>query len=116
MDVNRDPRVSLPVATETDENGRDFAVYWAVVGVKVLRMHASFPKTHRPEVVEVRAPDFAQCELRDWIAHEPYLLVEQTMEARRPMEAQPLTRDEFRALCDQYDDVDDIRRAFESAP
>ncbi|HEY6078931.1 MAG TPA: hypothetical protein VIW29_09010, partial [Polyangiaceae bacterium] len=32
-DVARDPRVSLPVATD-----RDYAIYWAVVGVKVLHL------------------------------------------------------------------------------
>jgi hypothetical protein len=32
-------------------------------------------------------------EFRDWLEHEPYLLVEQTMEARRPATAPPLTRD-----------------------
>jgi hypothetical protein len=116
MDVNRDPRVSLPVAIEDDGSGPQ-AVYWGVVGVKVLRMHASFPETHRPEIVgAVSEQQFGRCVHRDWVDFEPYLLVEQTIEARRPAARPPLTRDEFRSLCDQHETAEAIRTAFESAP
>jgi len=110
-DVARDPRVSLPVAIET-VGGRDFAIYWAVVGVKVLHLHASFPESRRPTVVSVPW----QCVHDGWEPFEPYMLVEQTIQVRRPVEASPLDREEFRALCDAHDNVDDIRAAFESAP
>ncbi|HVJ19892.1 MAG TPA: hypothetical protein VM686_30970 [Polyangiaceae bacterium] len=116
MDVNRDPRVSLPVAVEDNGSGEQ-AVYWAVVGVKVLRMHASFPESHRPEIVgAVSEQQFERCVHRDWVDYEPYLLVEQTIEARRSAALPPLTRDEFRGLCDDHETAEAIRTAFESAP
>ena len=107
QDVARDPRVSLPVATEGD-----YAIYWAVVGVKVLHLHASFPDTHRPEVVQA-GPG---CVQKGWATFEPHLLVEQTIQVRRPLDRAPLSREEFRALCDQYDTAEAIAEAFEAAP
>jgi hypothetical protein len=112
QDVMRDPRVSLPVATESDlETGQDYAIYWAVVGVKVLHLHASFPETHRPEV----APE-PGCVQKGWAPFEPHLLVEQTIQVRRRTDRAPLSREEFRALCDQYDTAEAIAEAFEAAP
>ena len=112
MDVNRDPRVSLPVAMDTDpDTSENYAVYWGVIGVKVLRVHASYPETHRPERVSI---DSSWCEHRGWVEFEPYILVEQTMEARRSLRLPPLTRDEFRALCTEHETVDAIRAAFEA--
>jgi hypothetical protein len=110
-DVARDPRVSLPVAIETDGNV-DYAIYWAVVGVKVLHLHASFPESHRPEVVSASP----YCVQKGWAPYEPHLLVEQTVQMRRPVGRPPLTRDEFRALCNEHDSADAIAAAFESAP
>jgi hypothetical protein len=106
-DAARDPRVSLLVSYDQES-----ATYWAVVGVKVLHLHASFPESRRPEVVDVPF----NCRHKGWKTFEPYLLVEQTVELRRPADKAPLDREAFRALCDQHDDVDGIRRAFESAP
>lgn len=106
-DVARDPRVSLLISYD-----RTTAKYWAVVGVKVLHLHASFPESRRPEIVNV-APS---CHHKGWEAFEPYLLVEQTVELERPVSKAPLDREEFRALCDQFDNVADIQAAFGSAP
>jgi hypothetical protein len=110
-DIARDPRVSLPVAFETIDSV-DYAIYWAVVGVKVLRLHASYPETHRPEVVSA-SPG---CVQKGWAPFEPHLLVEQTIQVHRRLDKPPLTRDEFRALCDQHDTVDAIVEAFAAAP
>lgn len=110
-DVLRDPRVSLPVAIETD-GGVDYAIYWAVVGVKVLHLQASFPDSHRPEIV---SSDY-HCTQKGWAPYEPHLLVEQTIQVRRRADLPPLTREELRALCDEHDTADAIAAAFESAP
>lgn len=110
-DVARDPRVSLPVAMETDD-GVNYGVYWAVVGVKVLHLHASFPDSHRPEVASA-SPG---CVQKGWKDFEPHLLVEQTVQMRRRADLPPLTREEFRALCDEHATADAIATAFAQAP
>jgi hypothetical protein len=112
-DIARDPRVSLPVALETDpQTNIDYAIYWAVVGVKVIHIHASYPESHRPEVVS----QALHCTQKGWAPFEPHMLVEQTIQVRRRLDLPPLTRDEFRALCDEHDTADAIAAAFESAP
>jgi hypothetical protein len=107
-DIARDPRVSLPVARE----GAD-AIYWAVVGVKALHLEASFPDTRRPEVLSTMP---YSCVQTGWKTFEPYLLVEQTIQVRRPAHLPPLTRDEFRALCDAHETAEAIADAFAAAP
>jgi hypothetical protein len=110
-DVARDPRVCLPVAIES-EGDVDYAIYWAVVGVKVLHIHVSFPESHRPEVVSTTPG----CIQKGWAPNEPHLLVEHTIQVRRPLDRPPLTREEFRALCNEHDSAEAIAAAFESAP
>ena len=112
-DIARDPRVSLPVAVETDaQTNIPYAIYWAVVGVKVIHIHASFPESRRPEVVAAAS----HCVQKGWAPFEPHMLIEQTIQVRRRLDLPPLTREEFRALCDQHDTADAIAAAFESAP
>jgi hypothetical protein len=113
-DVARDPRVSLPVALETDPSTNvDYAIYWAVVGVKVIHLQASFPESRRPEVVSAMPYG---CVQTGWKTFEPYLLVEQTIQVRRRANRPPLTREEFRALCDEHDTAEAIADAFAAAP
>jgi hypothetical protein len=107
-DIARDPRVSLPVAFE----GSD-AIYWAVVGVKVLHLEASFPDSRRPEVLSTMP---YSCVQTGWTTFEPYLLVEQTVQMRRRIDLPPLTREEFRALCDAHDSIESVADAFAAAP
>jgi hypothetical protein len=111
-DVARDPRVSLPVARET-VGSVDYGIYWAVVGVQVLHLHASFPESRRPEVKSAVPPGCAQT---GWKTFEPYLLVEKTVQVRRPAHLPPLTREEFRALCDEHETPEAIANAFAAAP
>ncbi|MBN1605554.1 MAG: hypothetical protein JW940_02920 [Polyangiaceae bacterium] len=105
-DVLRDPRVILPVSW--DELGGT-ATYWAVAGVKVLRMHASYPEGYEPRVIES-----GYCSVKDFIPFEPYMLVEQTLEVTRPTDVPPPTRDEFRALADRHSTLDELRAALEA--
>jgi hypothetical protein len=100
-DVLRDPRVIVPIAYDDAS-----VVYWGVVGVKVLRMHASYPENYTPRVV-------TGCPVRGFVEFEPYMLVEQTLEIRRPATAAPLDRNEFRRICDKYDTIDALRSALE---
>ena len=111
-DVARDPRVSLPVALET-VGMVNYGIYWAVVGVKVVHLQASFPESARPEVLGSMPWG---CTQTGWKTYEPYLLVEQTIQVRRPTSLPPLNREEFRALCDQHDTAEAIAEAFETAP
>jgi hypothetical protein len=106
VDVNRDPRVSLPVASVDG-----LATYFAVSGVKVLRMHASYPDSRRPQVVSN-----AGCYVDEWLPYQPYLRVEDSLQLQRSTALAPLTRDQFRALCDAATTNDELRAAFESAP
>lgn len=106
VDVNRDPRVSVPVTYD-----QAMATYFAVAGVKVLRMHASYPDSRRPEIVSAD-----RCVVHDWLPYQPYLLVEDSLQLERPAARAPLTRDAFRALCDAATTEDELRAAFESAP
>ena len=116
-DVARDPRVSLPVAMETIDDV-DYAIYWAVVGVKALHMQASFPEAARPEILSsTPANAFSGfCVQTGWQPFEPYLLVEQTIQVRRRADLPPLSREEFRALCDANATPEAIADAFAAAP
>jgi len=111
VDVNRDPRVIVPVAISEDPgSGQSVVSHWAVVGIRVVRVHASFPETHRPEVVQVPG----DCIHRGWKNYEPYLLIEAFAEVTRRSSLPPLDRDEFRAICDQHDDLAGIVSALEA--
>jgi hypothetical protein len=111
-DVARDPRVSLPVALQTVDLV-DYGVYWAVIGVKVLHLQASFPESTRPEVL--RSAPYS-CVQTGWKTFEPYLLVDQTIQVRRRADLPPLDREEFRALCDAHDTAEAIAAAFSTTP
>jgi hypothetical protein len=107
QDVLRDPRVIVPVAW--DEQA-ETVTYWAVAGVKVLRVHASFPEGFEPRVIES-----GWCDVNGFVPFEPYMLVEQTLEVTRPLDAPPLTREEFRELADEYTALPELRAALEAA-
>ncbi|MFH2009356.1 MAG: hypothetical protein ABI333_22385 [bacterium] len=106
VDVLKDPRVITPVGVlQTGE-----ILYWAVLGVKVYRIHAEF--------VEGYVPTFASgdhmCEVRDVLDHHYLLLVEEMREVRIRGTVPPLTRDQFRQICDQHSTADDIAAALEA--
>jgi hypothetical protein len=105
-DINRDPRVIVPVAELTP----GIWSYWAVIGVKVVRVDARFYQGYEP-IVAPLSPD---CQLRDFVPYRPYLLMEQMVEVQRTGE--PPTRDEFRSICDAHETTDEIAGALGSAP
>jgi hypothetical protein len=105
-DVNRDPRVIVPVEHDLDN---DTIRYWAVVGESALKISESYYPGHDPKILNT---DY--CVAGKFVTHEPYTLVEQQVEVAIPDSVPPPTRAEFRALCNHYDNVADIEKALES--
>ena len=97
-DVLVDPRVIVQVATD-DGSGR--GVYWAILGIKAIRIRAEFVEGFLPEVLSASA-----CPLGEIVPRDYHLLVEAMEEVR--FAGGPPTRDEFRALCDRHDNAADI--------
>ncbi len=96
-DVRVDPRVIVPVASD-DGTGR--GVYWAIFGVGAIQIRAEFVEGFEPEVVH------SGCPVEEIIPRDYFLLVERMEEVR--FAGPPPTRDEFRAVCDRHDNVEDI--------
>ncbi len=99
-DVLTDPRVIVPVSMDV-ASGQ--AIYWAIIGVRVIRANAFFYEGHGPDIISVTAApgEEVTCEFRELVPHDYYLLVEKQVEVRIPAAANPPTRDELRALCDE---------------
>lgn len=105
-DVLQDPRVIVPV--EANERNSTM-VYWAVIGVKAIRIRAEYMEGYLPEVVSC---DF--CAVEGFIPNEPYLLMGKQIELALPTSVKPPTREEFRALCDKNQTEDEIVKALEA--
>ncbi|MBN2498391.1 MAG: hypothetical protein JXR96_27620 [Deltaproteobacteria bacterium] len=97
-DVLEDPRVIVPVSVD---DGSGQAVYWAVLGVKVLKIRAEFVPGFEPEIL-----GSDECIVRHIVPHDYCLLVEHMEEVRIP--GPPLIRDELREICDRHDTVEGI--------
>lgn len=109
-DVLRDPRVMVQVASSAGaENDSRFAVYWAVLGIKALRISSKFVQGHEPKVLSADGCVVVGTKPMDY-----YLLVEHMEEVRIPSSVPPLTRDEFRAICDKHDNAEDIVHELEN--
>ncbi len=100
-DMRRDVRMMIPVARMPD-------VYWAVIGVKLVKLSVAFTKLPTVSAVEpgvqVR-PDFADAEY--WVPVEQFVEVQ--------VDGEPLNREEFRALCDRHKTEKRIREALPKA-
>jgi hypothetical protein len=79
------------------------------VGVKVIKARAEFVEGHEPEIIDV-----GWCTMGEIVPHEYYLLVEAFAEVAMDIDSPPPTRDEFRAICDEHDSVEDIVAALEA--
>lgn len=104
-EVLRDPRVIVPVGN----SGEGETFYWAILGVKAIRISAEFVEGHVPQFTPQ-----GMCELRDILDHHYVLLMEEMQEVRIPTDTPPPTREEFRAICDQYDTAAEIIAALEA--
>jgi hypothetical protein len=103
-DVVRDPRVIVPVSSDTTTNS---AHYWVVLGTRILKVQAMFYPGFEPKVVQ-------GCPVRRFVDVEPYLVTGDTVEVVRPLTSAPPTRDELRALCDKLKTHDAIVSALEN--
>ena len=110
-DVLSDPRVIVPVAMDL-ATGK--AIYWVIVGVRVLKAKAEFHKDHQPEVISLTGPEGSTCHVDDIVPGHYYLLTEKQVEVRISMAANPPTRDELRALCDEHKTETAIVEALEN--
>lgn len=102
-DVVRDPRVIIPIFEESV-----FTRYWAVIGVKALKIRAEFVIGHEPQVVSTG------CLIGKIVPRVYTLLVEETVEVRLPSDRPPPTRAELRQICDGNTGKDAIVRALEA--
>lgn len=108
-DVARDPRVIVPV--QMDPATGD-VIYWAIPGVRAIKARAEFVEGYEPR--DVGPAPGSSCEVGDFVPMEYYLVVEAFAEVRIPFTTPPPTRDEFRAICDAYDTVEEIVAALEA--
>ena len=74
--------------------------------MKAIRVNTEFVEGYEPKVV-----DEDYCIVKDIVPHDYVMLVEHMEEVR--FSGPPPTRDEFRAICDQHDNAEDIVSALE---
>jgi hypothetical protein len=120
-DILKDPRVIVPVARDVFAGE---ATYWAVLGVKAIKVFAEYVPGYLPELVSADEESLHQyspatgsdrhCEVRGFVPHEYLMLMEQMVEVRLGLDVSPPTRQELRALCDRYDNAEDIVAALEA--
>lgn len=103
-DVARDPRVIVPVMVDPE---RRQVHYWAVIGVRALRIRAEFYPGFEPKDLTFRD----NCVFRSWVPQEPFILIGKTIEIVLPSTRPPPTRDELRRACDASTDPEAIRTA-----
>jgi hypothetical protein len=99
-DIMSDPRVIVPF---WKDELRATNIYWAVLGVKVIKISAECVEGYEPEVLE--SPG---CQVKEMVGHTYYLLMEQMVQVEIPISVPPPTRDEFRSVCDKHDTTEDI--------
>jgi hypothetical protein len=100
-DILADPRVIVPASYDMES---DEIIYWATLGVKVIRVTAEFVEGYEPEVVS----SGQGCTLREILDHEYVLLMEEMREVRIRADRSPPTREELREICDRHESADDI--------
>ncbi len=105
-DVGYDPRVILPAAHDVTKH---VVYYWAVIGVQAVLSTADFVPGHEPTIV-----DAGRCVFDKFVEQKSVLFTLPSVQVAIRDSAAPLTRDQFRALCDQYKTQDAIVSALES--
>ena len=108
-DVVRDPRVIVPVQLDPATNDM---IYWTVPGVRAIKARAEFVEGHGPR--DVQPAPGSYCEVGEIVPMEYYLVIESFAEVRIPYTTPPPTRDEFRAICDAHDTLEEIVAALEA--
>jgi len=105
-DILSDPRGIVPIWHNSTNKQ---IIYWAVLGVKVIKISARFVETHKPEVVSCK-----NCKVKKMVPHDYHLLMEQMKQVRIGDNVPPPTRAEFRKICDKHKTADAIIKALES--
>jgi hypothetical protein len=106
-DILADPRVITPI---WNSDRQDSFIYWAVLGVKVVKVSARYVEGHEPEVVRTESG----CRIKEVTGKSYFLLMEQMEQVKTPRSAPPPTRKEFRKLCDKHKTRDAIVDALAS--
>jgi hypothetical protein len=101
-DVLADPR-SLELVARDDQAGVD--IYWAVLGVRAYRVYSEYVEGYEPGF---EPKDSDDCELREIVSRDYYLLFEEEREIRIARSHGRLTREELREVGDRHDDVEDM--------
>ncbi len=105
-DILTDPRVIVPILQDTSTKTN---VYWAIFGVKVLKISANFVEGFEPQVLGATSEEgWGDCAVGDIVPHEYYLLMEQMQEVRIPDTTPPPTRKKFRQICDEHQTAEAI--------
>lgn len=102
-DILTDPRVIVPMWHNGTNNQM---VYWAVLGVKVTKISASYVEGYAP-----RSRPVGNCVVRETLPRDYLLLMEQMREVRINDQVKPPTRAELRAICNKHGDADAIVKA-----
>ncbi len=105
-DILTDPRVIVPVWKNSTNKQ---IIYWAVLGVKVVKISTTFVEGHTPKVVSTNG-----CKVKELVPRSYHLLMEQMRQVRIPMNVPPPTRAELRKICDEHKTADAIVKALES--
>ncbi|HRZ78799.1 MAG TPA: hypothetical protein P5044_02220 [bacterium] len=106
-DIKLDPRVAVPMQYDYDRNT---LTYWGVIGVRIIRATTEFHKDFLPEIVGVGGhdDDSWNCQFREFLPHDYYLLIEKSAEFTVDLNKPILDREAFRAICDKGTTEKDI--------
>ena len=104
-DILADPRVIVPVWNNSTNKE---IIYWAVLGVKVVKISTRFVDKYEPKVVS------SGCKVKGMVPRDYHLLMEQMEQVRIPMNVPPPTRAEFRRICDKHKTKDAIIMALQN--
>ncbi len=97
-DTAYDPRVIVPAAIDTSAGT---VTYWAVLGVKPVQAVATFYPGFEPRDIVVSKDKGYGCSFSGtFVKHAQVLFTLATAQVTTSLSAPPLTRDEFRKLCD----------------
>ena len=108
-DIMADPRVAVPIQYDL---GDELLTYWGVIGVRVIRAKTEFHEDFQPEIVSVKGnEEHVNCEFREFIQHDYYLLIERTAEFSVDIDKPILNRETFRSICDEGSTEEEILEA-----
>lgn len=109
-DVAYDPRVIVPGVIDANAGT---VTYWAVIGVRPVQSVASFYPGFLPRDVAPTPTNTSFCAFRSFVSRTRVLYSLVNVQVRARLAAPPLTREEFRAICDANKTEDAIVAAIQ---